>query len=315
MKRPPGLRQQIFRPGRVRRPARPHPRLKGLSINHLLPNVLTVLALCSGLTAIRFAMQERWEPAVIAIVIAAILDALDGRIARLLNGQSKFGAELDSLSDAISFGVAPAFMMYLWGLNGAGSLGWIAAMAYAVCCALRLARFNSRLGVVDLPPWAYNYFTGVPAPAGAGLVLLPMILGFEIGPDLPGHPAVIVPWTLLIGGLMVSILPTFSFKGARVPAHWVVPALAGVGLLAAMMVSQPWWTLSIVGLAYMATLPFSVVQFRKLQHAAELMRTEIVETSAEGGADARPDTTMDKADGTATVPEGPAGDREPSKPA
>ncbi|ALG72099.1 CDP-diacylglycerol O-phosphatidyltransferase [Azospirillum thiophilum] len=299
----------------MRRPARPHPRLKGLSINHLLPNVLTVLALCSGLTAIRFAMQERWEPAVIAIVIAAILDALDGRIARLLNGQSKFGAELDSLSDAISFGVAPAFMMYLWGLNGAGSLGWIAAMAYAVCCALRLARFNSRLGVVDLPPWAYNYFTGVPAPAGAGLVLLPMILGFEIGPDLPGHPAVIVPWTLLIGGLMVSILPTFSFKGARVPAHWVVPALAGVGLLAAMMVSQPWWTLSIVGLAYMATLPFSVVQFRKLQHAAELMRTEIVETSAEGGADARPDTTMDKADGTATVPEGPAGDREPSKPA
>ena len=147
MKRPPVFRQQIFRPHRVRRPGRPHPRLKGLSINHLLPNVLTVLALCSGLTAIRFAMQERWEPAVIAIVIAAILDALDGRIARLLNGQSKFGAELDSLSDAISFGVAPAFMMYLWGLNGAGSLGWIAAMAYAVCCALRLARFNSRLAI------------------------------------------------------------------------------------------------------------------------------------------------------------------------
>ncbi|KAA0598333.1 CDP-diacylglycerol--serine O-phosphatidyltransferase [Azospirillum lipoferum] len=277
MKRPPVFRQQIFRPRRARRPGRPHPRLKGLSINHLLPNVLTVLALCSGLTAIRFAMQERWEPAVIAIVIAAILDALDGRIARLLNGQSKFGAELDSLSDAISFGVAPAFMMYLWGLNGAGSLGWIAAMAYAVCCALRLARFNSRLGVVDLPPWAYNYFTGVPAPAGAGLVLLPMILGFEIGPQFPGHPAVIVPWTLLIGGLMVSTLPTFSFKGAQVPAHWVVPALAGVGLLAAMMVSQPWWTLSIVGIAYMVSLPFSIAQFRKLQRAAELMRTEIGE--------------------------------------
>lgn len=287
MKRPPVFRQQLFRPHRVRRPGRPHPRLKGLSINHLLPNVLTVLALCSGLTAIRFAMQGRWEPAVIAIVIAAILDALDGRIARLLNGQSKFGAELDSLSDAISFGVAPAFMMYLWGLNGAGSLGWIAAMAYAVCCALRLARFNSRLGVVDLPPWAYNYFTGVPAPAGAGLVLLPMILGFEIGPQYPGHPAVIVPWTLLIGGLMVSTLPTFSFKGARVPAHWVVPALAGVGLLAAMMVSQPWWTLSIVGIVYMVTLPFSIGQFRKLQRAAELMRTEIEEPVSESPA---PDT-------------------------
>lgn len=284
MKRPPVFRQQIFRPNRARRPGRPHPRLKGLSINHLLPNVLTVLALCSGLTAIRFAMQGRWEPAVIAIVIAAILDALDGRIARLLNGQSKFGEELDSLSDAISFGVAPAFMMYLWGLNGAGSLGWIASMAYAVCCALRLARFNSRLGVVDLPPWAYNYFTGVPAPAGAGLVLLPMILGFEIGPQFLGHPAVIVPWTLLIGGLMVSTLPTFSFKGARVPAQWVVPALAGVGLLAAMLVSQPWWTLSIVGLAYLSMLPFSVLQFRKLQSAAELMRTEIEEPGPEPAA-------------------------------
>ncbi|PWC52231.1 CDP-diacylglycerol O-phosphatidyltransferase [Azospirillum sp. TSA6c] len=297
----------MFRPHRARRPGRPHPRLKGLSINHLLPNVLTVLALCSGLTAIRFAMQERWEPAVIAIVIAAILDALDGRIARLLNGQSKFGAELDSLSDAISFGVAPAFMMYLWGLNGAGSLGWIAAMAYAVCCALRLARFNSRLGVVDLPPWAYNYFTGVPAPAGAGLVLLPMILGFEIGPEFPGHPAVIVPWTLLIGGLMVSILPTFSFKGARVPAHWVVPALAGVGLLAAMMVSQPWWTLSIVGIAYMVSLPFSIAQFRKLQRAAELMRTEIGEPL--------PETQETEAQGAGSqAPEGATPEDEARKP-
>lgn len=272
MKRPPVFNQPIFRPGRIRRPRRPHPRLKGLSINHLLPNVLTVLALCSGLTAIRFAMQERWEPAVIAVVIAAVLDALDGRIARLLNGQSKFGAELDSLSDAISFGVAPAFILYLWCLNGAGSFGWIAAMAYAVCCALRLARFNSRLGVVDLPPWAFNYFTGVPAPAGAGLALLPMTIGFEAGPSLIGHPVVVVPWTLGVGVLMVSTLPTFSFKGVRVPAHLVVPALAGVGLLAAMLVSQPWWTLSLVGLAYIATLPFSVRQFRKLQRAAEQMR-------------------------------------------
>ncbi len=280
MKRPPVFKQPIFRPGRARRPRRPHPRLKGLSINHLLPNVLTVLALCSGLTAIRFAILERWEPAVIAIVIAAILDALDGRIARLLNGQSKFGAELDSLSDAISFGVAPAFMMYLWGLNVAGTLGWIAAMAYAVCCALRLARFNSRLGVVDLPPWAYNYFTGVPAPAGAGLVLLPMTLGFEAGPGIVGHPVIIVPWTLMIGGLMVSTLPTFSFKGARVPAQWVVPALAGVGLVAAMMVNQPWWTLSLVGFAYLGSLPFSVGQFRKLQSAAELMQADSPDADA-----------------------------------
>ena len=283
MKRPPVFKQPVFKPGvfRKRRVRRPHPRLKGLSINHLLPNVLTVLALCSGLTAIRFAMHERWEPAVIAIVIAAILDALDGRIARLLNGQSKFGAELDSLSDAISFGVAPAFIMYLWALNGAGSLGWIAAMAYAVCAALRLARFNSRLDV-EMPPWAFNYFTGVPAPAGAGLAVLPMVVGFEAGPEIAGHPAIVVPWTLLVGGLMVSTLPTFSFKGIRVPTHYVVPALVGVGLLAAALVSQPWWTLAFVGLAYLVTLPFSVMQFAKLQRAAQQMQ-EAEEEAADAG--------------------------------
>lgn len=289
MKRPPVFKQPVFKPGvfRKRRARRPHPRLKGLSINHLLPNVLTVLALCSGLTAIRFAMHERWEPAVIAIVIAAILDALDGRIARLLNGQSKFGAELDSLSDVISFGVAPAFIMYLWALNGAGSLGWIAAMAYAVCAALRLARFNSRLDV-ELPPWAFNYFTGVPAPAGAGLAVLPMVVGFEAGPDLAGHPAIVVPWTLLVGGLMVSTLPTFSFKGMRVPTHYVVPALVGVGLLAAALVSQPWWTLAFVGLAYLVTLPFSVAQFAKLQRAAQLMQEEAEENGETGAAQPTP---------------------------
>ncbi len=283
------MKRPVFKPAvfRKRRARRPHPRLKGLSINHLLPNVLTVLALCSGLTAIRFAMHERWEQAVVCIVIAAIFDALDGRIARLLNGQSKFGAELDSLSDVISFGVAPAFMMYLWALNGAGSLGWIAAMAYAVCAALRLARFNSRLDV-DLPPWAFNYFTGVPAPAGAGLAILPMVIGFEAGPDIAGHPAVVVPWTLAMGGLMVSTLPTFSFKGMRVPTQYVVPGLVGVGLLAASLVSQPWWTLAFLGLAYLASLPFSVAQFRKLQHAAQLMK-ETEETPAEEPAAAAPD--------------------------
>lgn len=275
MKRPPVFKPGVFRPGvfRKRHPRRPHPRLKGLSINHLLPNVLTVLALCAGLTAIRFAIDGRWQPAVVAIVMAAVLDALDGRIARLLNGQSKFGAELDSLSDVISFGVAPAMMLYLWALGSAGSFGWIAALAYAVCCALRLARFNSRLGAPDLPPWAFNYFTGVPAPAGAGLVLLPMVAGFEVSPAIVGHPALVVPWTLAIGGLMVSTLPTFSGKGMRVPTDYVVPALLGVGLLAAFMVAQPWWTLIFLGLAYVGTLPFSVRQFHRLQRAAALIQT------------------------------------------
>ncbi|WP_448190692.1 CDP-diacylglycerol--serine O-phosphatidyltransferase [Azospirillum sp. sgz301742] len=282
MKRPPVFRQGVFKPGvfRKRHPRRPHPRLKGLSINHLLPNVLTVLALCAGLTAIRFAIDGQWQPAVVSVVTAAILDALDGRIARLLNGQSKFGAELDSLSDVVSFGVAPALMMYLWALGSAGSFGWIAALAYAVCMALRLARFNSRLGVPDLPPFAFNYFTGVPAPAGAGLVLLPMVAGFEVGPAVVAHPALVVTWTLLIGLLLVSTLPTFSGKGMRVPTHYVVPALVGVGLLAALLVAQPWWTLLLLGLAYMGTMPFSVRQFRKLQRAAAIIQAPAGDESA-----------------------------------
>ncbi len=276
MKRSPVFTSGVFKPGafRKRHTRRPHPRLKGLSLNHLLPNALTVLALCAGLTAIRFAIHERWQSAVVAIVIAAILDALDGRIARLLNGQTKFGAELDSLSDVVSFGVAPAMMMYLWALGPAGSFGWIAALAYAVCMALRLARFNSRLGGPDLPPFAYNYFTGVPAPAGAGLVLLPMVLGFEVDPAIVSHPALVVPWTLLIGLLLVSTLPTFSGKGMRGPTDYVVPALLGVGLLAAFLVAQPWWTLTFLGLAYVGMLPFSVRQFRRLERAAALIQTE-----------------------------------------
>ncbi|HEY0833443.1 MAG TPA: CDP-diacylglycerol--serine O-phosphatidyltransferase [Azospirillum sp.] len=274
MKRPPVFKPGVFRPGVFRkRPRRPHPRLKGLSINRLLPNVLTVLALCAGLTAIRFAMHGAWPQAVGAIVTAAVLDALDGRIARLLNGQSKFGAELDSLADVVSFGVAPALMLYLWALDGAGSLGWVASLAYAVCCALRLARFNAGLGTTDLPPWAFSYFTGVPAPAGAALVLLPMVASFELGPEVAGHPALVVPWTLAIGLMMVSTMPTFSGKGMRVPQDYVVPALLGVGLLAASLVSQPWWTLLFLGLAYAGTFPFSVRQFRKLQKAAALLQT------------------------------------------
>ncbi|HYD64508.1 CDP-diacylglycerol--serine O-phosphatidyltransferase [Azospirillum sp.] len=281
MKRPPVFKPGVFRPGVFRkRPRRPHPRLKGLSINRLLPNVLTVLALCAGLTAIRFAMHGAWPQAVGAIVTAAVLDALDGRIARLLNGQSKFGAELDSLADVVSFGVAPALMIYLWALGGAGSLGWVASLAYAVCCALRLARFNAGLGTPDLPPWAFSYFTGVPAPAGAALVLLPMVASFELGPEVAGHPLLVVPWTLAVGLLMVSTMPTFSGKGMRVPQDYVVPALLGVGLLAASLVSQPWWTLLFLGLAYVSTFPFSVRQFRKLQKAAALLQTVPAEGEA-----------------------------------
>lgn len=268
------MKRPVFQPRlpRRHRPRRPLPRLKGLPLNHVLPNALTVLALCSGMTAIRFAMDERWPAAVLAVMAAAVFDMMDGRIARLLNGQTRFGAELDSLSDVVSFGVAPALMLYLWTLNTAGTFGWVAALAFAVCCALRLARFNARLEDVDLPPWAFNYFTGVPAPAGAGLVLLPMLVGIEAGPEIIAHPVVVVPWTLLVAGLMVSTLPTFSFKRMRVPQTAVVPALAGVALVAAALVSQPWWTLAALGLAYMASIVFSVRRFRTLSRAAAMIQ-------------------------------------------
>jgi len=150
---------------------RPVPRLRDQSLNRLIPNMLTVMALCAGLTSIRYTLDQRWELAAIAIVIAAVLDGLDGRIARLLDGASKFGAELDSLSDFISFGVAPALLLYYWCMRGAGGIGWVLALLFAVCCALRLARFNTKLDNTDLPAWTSRFFTGVPAPAGDGELL------------------------------------------------------------------------------------------------------------------------------------------------
>jgi CDP-diacylglycerol--serine O-phosphatidyltransferase len=256
---------------RVRSRRRRPPRFRGFSINRLLPNILTTLAMCAGLTAMRFALMERWQLAVVAILIAAILDGLDGRVARLLKGTSPLGAQLDSLSDVVSFGVAPAMVLYLWAMKDAGSLGWIAALAYAVCAALRLARFNARLGD-DLPPWAYNYFTGVPAPAGAGLVLLPMMLGFQKILWFVAHPVFVAVWAIAVGLLMVSTLPTFSMKGLKVPDRLIVPVLLATGLTAAALVSAPWPTLTGMGIAYLASLGFSLRQFQRLQRAAEALQ-------------------------------------------
>ncbi|MBX7201224.1 MAG: CDP-diacylglycerol--serine O-phosphatidyltransferase, partial [Rhodospirillaceae bacterium] len=156
-------------------------RFKSLSFNRIFPNVLTLMAACSGLTAIRYAINDQWDRAVIALVAAAMLDGVDGRVARMLRGTSKFGAELDSLADAISFGVAPAMIMYLWAMNGAGSLGWPLCLLHAVCCVLRLARFNTMIGQPDVPHWAHNYFTGVPSPFGAGIAILPLIMWLQTG--------------------------------------------------------------------------------------------------------------------------------------
>ncbi|HTH17839.1 MAG TPA: CDP-diacylglycerol--serine O-phosphatidyltransferase, partial [Magnetospirillum sp.] len=212
------------RPHRVRRSKviRP-PRIPGLSINRLIPNILTLLALCAGLTSIRFGLHGAWEKAVLSIILAGILDGLDGRVARLLQGTSKFGAELDSLSDFVSFGVAPAMLLYFWTMQGAGGLGWAMVLLYTVCCGLRLARFNTMLGQADLPPYAYNFFTGVPAPAAAGVVLLPMVASFEFGAGFFNRPTLVAVFLLGVSFLMVSTIPTFSFKKVRIPNAWVLP--------------------------------------------------------------------------------------------
>ena len=254
----------------MNRPRRP--RIKALPFNRLLPNIVTVLALCAGLTAIRFGFQARWELAVLAIVLAAIFDALDGRLARLVGGSTKFGAELDSLSDFISFGVAPAVLLYFWTLQHARGVGWALALLFAVCAALRLARFNTKLGVSDMPAWAYNYFTGVPAPGAAGLVLLPMILSFQFGGAFLVSPVLNAAVIVTVAFLMISRIPTYSFKQFGVPHKLVLPVLLLVGLLAAFLVTSPWATVTVIGIAYIVSLPFSVRSFRALQREAARLR-------------------------------------------
>ena len=239
----------------------------GGNMTRLIPNAITVGALCAGLSGIRFAIDGRFEMAVAAIMVAAVLDGLDGRMARLLNGTSKFGAELDSLSDFLSFGVAPALIVYLWVLNAWGGLGWIVALAYAVCCALRLARFNTMLSEPNQPSWAGNFFTGVPAPAGAGLALMPLMAHFEFGAGIADRAWLGALVLALVAFLMVSRLPTFSGKKLHVPRGWLVPALVCVGLFFAALASAPWATLLAAGLLYLALIPFAYLRQEKLRLA------------------------------------------------
>ena len=232
-------------------------RLRELPVNSLIPNILTVLALCAGMSAIRFAMQDKWELAVAAIIVAGILDGLDGRMARLLKGATKFGAELDSLSDFIAFGVAPALVVYMWSTEVLGGIGWIAGLAYSTCCALRLARFNTALDDPDRPAWASFFFTGMAAPAAACMVLLPMAISFQLGDAVVREPVVMAFWLLAVAFLMISRIPTYSFKRVRVKREMVLPLLVVVGIVAAILASYPWFVLSVLGVAYLGSIPFS----------------------------------------------------------
>ncbi len=255
---------------------RARPRYKGPSFNRLIPNILTLVGLCAGLTGMRFALDGAFGPAAVAIVVAGGIDGLDGRIARLLKVTSRFGAEFDSLTDFLCFGVAPAFVIYLWSLQWLGGVGFIPCLMFAVCMALRLARFNAALEGAPAPAYAYNFFTGVPAPAGAGLVLFPLFVGLE-GRALNATWLVIVAQNplfcalVLVGTalLCVSTLPVWSFKNFKVPSEYVLPMLLGVGFYAAVLVAEPWAALAAGGVIYLAMLPFSVRSFRRLKREAE----------------------------------------------
>ncbi len=249
-------------------------RLRALPINRLIPNVLTVLALATGVTALRFGLEGRWDLAIGMIVAAAVFDALDGRIARLIGGTTGFGAQLDSLSDVIAFGLVPGVLVYTFALKGLGGTGWVVALVYITCCALRLARFNTKLNDPDLPPWAYNYFNGVPAPAGAGLALLPMILAQQFPGSFFTHPLLNAIWLLGMAALMISSIPTYAMKKIRVPQSQVPLALLGVGVLAAGGISEPWLTLAGLSIVYLAFIPFSIRSYARLEAETARLKSE-----------------------------------------
>jgi CDP-diacylglycerol--serine O-phosphatidyltransferase len=245
-------------------------RFRPIPVRMLVPNLITLLALCAGLTAIRLAFEQRLEWAVAAIVFAALLDGIDGRVARMLKGTSRFGAELDSLADFVNFGVAPALILYFWGLHELGNAGWIATMVLAICAGLRLARFNVMIDDPNRPAWAGNFFVGMPAPAGAITALLPLYLHFlgVLGtPPFSVVAAITFIYTLGIAFLMVSRLPVFSGKrvGKRVSPEMVVPVFVLVVLFFALLVSYPWWVLMIGTVAYLASLPFGVLSYRNYE--------------------------------------------------
>jgi len=273
--RPHALRLPVRRLRRRLRP-RSRPRFRGQSFNRLVPNLLTLVGLCAGLTAIRFALEGKFGGAAVAITVGGAIDGLDGRLARLLKATTRFGAEFDSLTDFLCFGVAPSIVIYLWSLQALRGFGFVPCLMFAVCMALRLARFNAALDSGPHPAYAYNFFTGVPAPAGAGLALFPLFLGLEArslgwpwlrqASQYPPFCAAVLVGTAL---LLVSTLPVWSFKNFKVPSEYLLPLLLGTGLFVALLVADPWAALAAAGVIYLAMLPFSARSFRRLKQAAE----------------------------------------------
>jgi CDP-diacylglycerol--serine O-phosphatidyltransferase len=252
-----------FEPEKEERKRRPTVFARGqVPVRVLIPNIFTLVGLCAGLTAIRMGIEHRWDLAVAALVFAAVLDGIDGRVARLLKASSRFGAELDSLADFVNFGVAPAIIVFSWALGDLRSLGWIAVLVFAVCSALRLARFNVSLDATDTPAWKSAYFVGVPAPAGAIVLLLPIYVQ-DLGLHLPSLTPLVLIYTLVIALLMVSNVPTFSGKliGQRIAREYVPPIFVLAALFIALLLTFPSLTLAVGSLIYLALIPVSAYRY------------------------------------------------------
>lgn len=238
---------------------------RGIPLRTVAPNAVTALALCSGLTAVRFAIGGDWQLALAAIIIAGVLDGLDGRIARLLKGESRFGAELDSLSDVIAFGVAPALVLFLWSLVDVPRYGWVFALAYTVCAALRLARFNAAIDAMDQPHKSAGFLNGVPAPAAAGLALLPMYLSLITDVEVFRSPFLVAPWLGFVAFLMISSVATYSWGSLRLRRNIRFEALAGIAIMFGALLSAPWATLTVICIVYLAMIPFSIRSYRRVK--------------------------------------------------
>jgi CDP-diacylglycerol--serine O-phosphatidyltransferase len=250
------------------------PQVRGLTstripMRYLAPNVITVLAICAGLTGIRLAFENRFELAVSMVLLAAFLDGIDGRIARMMKGSTKFGAQMDSLADIVNFGVAPALVLYAYMLDQARSCGWIAALLYCIACCLRLARFNVMLDVLDKPLWQNNFFTGVPAPAGAMLVMLPVYLGFLGLAPTRALAFAAAAYTVGVAVLMISRLPVYSGKaaGTKLRSDWVMPTFLFIVVYVAFLMSYTWQTLTLTTIAFFITLPFSARAWKRFEAA------------------------------------------------
>lgn len=238
---------------------------RGLPLRAIPPNATTALALCFGLTGVRFAISAEWEKAVGVIIVAGVLDGLDGRIARLLKGESRFGAELDSLSDVIAFGVSPAIILYLWSLSFVPKYGWVIALTHAVCCALRLARFNAQIDTEAQPRRVAGFLTGIPAPAGAAMALLPVILWLTTGDMLFQRTYVVAPWTILCALLMISNFATYGLGSIRIRQEWRLPALLLIALGGTSLITAPWATLSAMIIVYAAAIPFAIRSYARIK--------------------------------------------------